>query len=82
MKVYIESLGCFKNKADTEQLVNILAHYNIDIVNNPIISNFIIINTCGFIKPAVEESIERIFEMAKYKERGIKLVAFGCWKEI
>ena len=81
MNVYIESLGCFKNKADTEKLVNTLVQYNIEIVNDPTISNFIIINTCGFIKPAVEESIDRILELAKYKERGAKLIAFGCMIE-
>jgi ribosomal protein S12 methylthiotransferase len=81
MNVYIESLGCFKNRADTEKLVNKLIQHDIAIVSDPNESNIIIINTCGFIKPAVEESIERILELAKYKEKGIKLVAFGCMIE-
>lgn len=81
MNVYIESLGCFKNNADTEKLINILTQYNITIVDDPIISDTIIINTCGFIKPAVEESIERILELSQYKKRGTKLIAFGCMIE-
>jgi ribosomal protein S12 methylthiotransferase len=81
MNVYIESLGCFKNKADTEKFVNKLIQHDIAIVRDPAASNIIIINTCGFIKPAVEESIERILELSKFKEKGAKLVAFGCMIE-
>jgi ribosomal protein S12 methylthiotransferase len=81
MNVYIESLGCFKNKSDTERLANILTEHNIVIVDDPLICETIIINTCGFIRPAVEESIERILELSQYKKNGAKLIAFGCMIE-
>jgi ribosomal protein S12 methylthiotransferase len=81
MKIYIESLGCFKNNADTEILINKLSQHNCIFVDDPNRSDIIIINTCGFIKPAVEESIERILKLSQYKKNGKKLIAFGCMIE-
>ncbi|MDY6821007.1 MAG: 30S ribosomal protein S12 methylthiotransferase RimO [Deferribacterota bacterium] len=81
MNIYIESLGCFKNSADTEELVNLLTKVNFKITNRIDESDVMIINTCGFIEPAVEESIDRILELAKYKDENRKLIAFGCMIE-
>lgn len=79
LKVGLISLGCDKNRIDSEI---ILSHINMDniIVNNPKEADVIIINTCGFIESAKEESIDTILEMSKYKERfNCKLIVVtGC----
>lgn len=79
LKVGLISLGCDKNRIDSEI---ILSHINMDniIVNNPKEADVIIINTCGFIESAKQESIDTILEMSKYKERfSCKLIVVtGC----
>ncbi|MDY0234481.1 MAG: 30S ribosomal protein S12 methylthiotransferase RimO [Gudongella sp.] len=78
--VYIETLGCSKNEVDSEIMRSILDKENFDYTTNPEIANIIIVNTCGFIEDAKEESIDAIFEMSKYKTDGKleKLVLAGC----
>lgn len=79
MKVGFVSLGCCKNLVDSEMIMGMLRENNHTIVSNPAVADAIIINTCGFIEPAKEESINTIFEMAKYKENNLKkLVVCGC----
>ncbi|WP_411682957.1 30S ribosomal protein S12 methylthiotransferase RimO [Clostridium thailandense] len=79
LKVGLISLGCDKNRIDSEI---ILSHINMDniIVNNPKEADIIIVNTCGFIESAKQESIDTILEMSKYKERyNCKLIVVtGC----
>ncbi|MCP4219930.1 MAG: 30S ribosomal protein S12 methylthiotransferase RimO, partial [bacterium] len=74
------SLGCFKNIVDTEVLGGLLEKYNIRIVSPYEDSDWIIINTCGFIRDAKEESIDEILAALEKKETSeIKGVAiFGC----
>ncbi|MDD6042264.1 MAG: 30S ribosomal protein S12 methylthiotransferase RimO [Eubacteriaceae bacterium] len=81
MKVFIETLGCPKNFYDSENAAGILENHNHIIVNQPQDADIIIVNTCGFINDAKTESIERIFEMAEYKENGTKLIVSGCLSE-
>lgn len=78
--VYIETLGCSKNEVDSEIMRSILDKENFDYTTNPENANIIIVNTCGFIEDAKEESIDAIFEMSKYKTIGNleKLVLAGC----
>ena len=78
--VYIETLGCSKNEIDSEIMRSILDKENFDYTTNPENANIIIVNTCGFIEDAKEESIDTIFEMSKYKTEGNleKLVLAGC----
>lgn len=78
--VYIETLGCSKNEVDSEIMRSILNKENFDYTTNPENANIIIVNTCGFIEDAKEESIDTIFEMSKYKTEGNleKLVLAGC----
>ncbi|MGM9873710.1 MAG: 30S ribosomal protein S12 methylthiotransferase RimO [Bacilli bacterium] len=77
-KVGIVSLGCNKNQVDSENILGLLEHDNYEITNNPLNADIIIINTCGFIESSKKESIETIFEMAKYHK---KLVVCGCLAE-
>lgn len=78
--VGLVSLGCSKNRVDSEVLLGKLQQAGIQIVSDPAQAQMIVVNTCGFIEPAKEESIETIFEMARYKEEGQckLLLVTGC----
>ncbi len=77
------SLGCAKNQTDAETMLSILADNGYKIVNDPEIADVIIINTCGFIDSAKQESIDTILEMAEYKESGRckRIIVTGCLAE-
>jgi len=83
MKIGMVSLGCPKNQTDAEIMLGILAEKGHKIVSNPNEAEVIIVNTCGFIDPAKEESINTILEMAEYKKEGSckLLIATGCLSE-
>ncbi len=74
------SLGCSKNRVDSEVLLGLLKEHGYRVVNDPGKAETIVVNTCGFILPAKEESISTIFEMAEYKTTGkLKtLIVTGC----
>ncbi|MGI5849126.1 MAG: 30S ribosomal protein S12 methylthiotransferase RimO [Christensenellales bacterium] len=77
--IYIVSLGCAKNRIDTEHMLGVLAMSNAVIVDEPDDADVIIVNTCGFINEAKQESIDTILEMAKYKEANARVLAVtGC----
>lgn len=81
-KISIITLGCPKNEIDSELMVGILKNQNYRITNALDKADIILINTCGFIDSAKEESIETILEMAKYKEYNCKyLILAGCLAE-
>ena len=77
------SLGCSKNRVDSEQALGFLRERGYQIVSDPAKAEVIIVNTCGFIQPAKEEAISTIFEMAQYKEEGScrLLIATGCFAQ-
>ena len=79
-KVGLVSLGCAKNRVDSENLLGMLAQRGMEIVADPAEADVIFVNTCGFIESAKEESIEAIFDMAQYKKSGRlqKLFVTGC----
>lgn len=74
------SLGCDKNTVDSEIMLQKLLEGGYELVRDDAEAEIIIINTCGFIQSAQEESIETILEMSGYKETGKcrKLVVTGC----
>lgn len=78
MKIYIETLGCPKNFNDSEMAAGILEHAGHKMVSSPEEAELVIVNTCGFINDAKTESIERIFEMAEYKDDKKLLAVSGC----
>ncbi len=80
MKIGIVSLGCAKNLVDSEIALGILSKEGHTIVSDPSRAEIIIVNTCGFIEAAKEESIGAILEMAQYKEKGRcrGLIVMGC----
>ena len=74
------SLGCSKNLVDTEMMVGIMEKAGYELTEDLAEAHVIIINTCTFIDPAKEESIQTILETAEYKKTGVceRLVAAGC----
>ena len=70
MNVGVISLGCVKNRVDTEEMLSFLKEDGFAFVGNPQEADVLIVNTCGFIAPAKEESINAILEMAQYKING------------
>ena len=81
-RVYIESLGCPKNTADSEYMAGILRSAGCEIVKDPGQADVVLVNTCGFIEPAKEESIDTILEFAELKKEDLKkLIVAGCLYE-
>ncbi|WP_138205640.1 30S ribosomal protein S12 methylthiotransferase RimO [Haloimpatiens lingqiaonensis] len=77
-KVGLISLGCDKNRIDSEIILGKL-YEKYEIVNEPNSANIIIVNTCGFIEEAKQEAINTILEMSQYKNGNCKLlIATGC----
>ena len=74
------SLGCSKNRVDSELMLGKLADAGYEITPDPADADAIIVNTCGFIDPAKEESIDTLLEMAGYKKSGRcrLVIATGC----
>jgi len=78
-KVGMVSLGCDKNRVDSELILGSINKFY-EITNNPKDAEIIIINTCGFIESAKQESIDTILEMAEYKKthKCKMIIATGC----
>lgn len=83
IKVSIVSLGCAKNRVDAEMMLYKLREAGFILKDDPADGDAVIVNTCGFIESAKQESIEEILELAKLKEEGkIKaLIVSGCLAE-
>lgn len=80
--IALVSLGCAKNQTDGEIMLGILADEGYNLTSDADEADVIIVNTCGFIESAKQESINAILEMAEYKEGRCKLlIATGCLAE-
>lgn len=77
---HLVSLGCPKNLVDSEVAYGLLENGGWQSVEEPEEASVLLINTCGFIQPAVEESIDEILQLAAYKsaDPDKKLVVIGC----
>ncbi|MCD6534909.1 MAG: 30S ribosomal protein S12 methylthiotransferase RimO [Deltaproteobacteria bacterium] len=80
LKIAVINLGCPKNEVDAEKLVYLLLKENFQLLAEPDEAEVIIVNTCAFIQPAVEEAVETILYLAGFKESGCcrLLVVTGC----
>lgn len=81
MKLGLISLGCSKNLVDSEHLIGLMvAKKGFELTNNVEEAEVVLINTCGFIGDAKEESIQTILEIAEYKNTGNvkKIIVAGC----
>ena len=82
-KLNFISLGCAKALVDSEKLIGALKNTNYDITDNPEDADTMVINTCGFIDMARQESIDTILQATELKKKGTlnKLVVMGCLSE-
>lgn len=80
-KYYLVSLGCAKNTVDSESMDALLQEAGFLPVEKPSQASVLIVNTCGFIQTARQESIDTLQELADYKKPGQMLIAAGCLPE-
>ena len=80
LKVGMISLGCNKTRVDSETALGLLREHGYELTNDPAQADVLMVNTCGFIASAKEESIDAILDMARYKQIGKcrALVVTGC----
>ena len=80
LKTAVVNLGCPKNEVDAEKLVHLLLEDDFQLLAEPDEAEVIIVNTCAFIQPAVEEAVDTILYLAGFKEEGCcrLLVVTGC----
>jgi ribosomal protein S12 methylthiotransferase len=83
MKVHIVTLGCSKNTVDSEVLAGQMHANQLELAATVEEADTLVINTCGFIDAAKEESIQAILEAAELKRQGSlqRLVVAGCLSE-
>ncbi|MDI6709267.1 MAG: 30S ribosomal protein S12 methylthiotransferase RimO [Thermoanaerobacterales bacterium] len=77
-RVYAVSLGCDKNRVDTEVMLGLLTGAGYRTAPHPEEADVILVNTCGFIATAQEEAVQTILEMARYRNDGRPLIVAGC----
>lgn len=79
-KFHLISLGCAKNLVDSELMLGSMAKSGWQLTEEPEDSDYLIVNTCGFIQPAVEEAIAEILELVKIKESfpEKRIIVVGC----
>jgi ribosomal protein S12 methylthiotransferase len=82
-KISVITLGCSKNTVDSERLINQLRINNLKLIDKPDEADTLIINTCGFIEAAKEESINTILNAVALKQEGKlkKIIVAGCLSE-
>ncbi len=80
MRFGMISLGCCKNRVDSETALSLMAEKGYEITSSPQEADILMVNTCGFIEAAKQEAIDTILEMAEYKKKGRcrLLVVSGC----
>ena len=78
---YLVSLGCAKNTVDSESMAALLEGAGYRGVEQPSKASILIVNTCGFLKPAIQESLETLQGLAHRKRPGQLLIATGCLSE-
>jgi len=81
--VYLETLGCAKNIVDSQVMIGRLLNEGYELTADPEQCDVMIVNTCGFIADAVNESIHRILTLAQLKQAGAPktLIVAGCLSE-
>lgn len=78
-KFGVVSLGCDKNRVDTEKMLAMIRGCGCTITDNPEEAQILIVNTCGFLQSARTEAIETVLEFAEYRKDNLeKMVVTGC----
>lgn len=78
---WVETLGCPKNKVDSEKLEGRLSSQGLVSAANPTSADVLVVNTCAFIEAARMESIETVLDLVEMKKSGAKVVVTGCMAE-
>ncbi len=78
LSIVVSSLGCAKNQVDTEEMLGLILPRGCFLCRDPEEADVILVNTCGFIDSAKEESIQTILELANVKSEQQKLLVCGC----
>ena len=78
--IHMVALGCPKNRVDTERMAGLARRHGMALTADPADAETILINTCGFVADASEESIDTVLELARFKEEGrcTRLIMAGC----
>ena len=78
--ILLVALGCPKNRVDSERMAGLARRHGLELVSDPACAETILVNTCGFLADAAEESIDTVLELAQYKEQGRcrRLIMAGC----
>lgn len=82
LRFYLLSLGCAKNTVDSQSMAQLLGSVGYARVADPAAADLLIVNTCGFIFPAREESLTVLRELAAGRQPGQKLIAAGCLSQL
>ena len=82
MRFYIASLGCAKNDVISDHMTQLLLDAGHVIVDTPQKADWLLVNTCGFIEPARQESLAALRDLAEKKRPHQKLVAAGCYAQL
>ena len=77
----IVSLGCAKNTVDANGMAILLQRAGFRSTEDPSSADYVIVNTCGFINPAREESLDTLRDLAGGLKQNQKLIAAGCWAQ-
>jgi ribosomal protein S12 methylthiotransferase len=77
-RYHLVTLGCAKNSVDTDSMASLMEGAGYRVTQRPARADVIVVNTCGFIGPAREESLRTLRELASSKRPGQKLIAAGC----
>ncbi|SEP90827.1 ribosomal protein S12 methylthiotransferase [Lachnospiraceae bacterium NE2001] len=79
LNILLVTLGCDKNTADSERMLGLIDKSEYNLVSDPEVADVAIVNTCCFIESATQESIDKLLELAAYKEGRLKyLICTGC----
>lgn len=81
MKLGLISLGCEKNRIDSELFLGVAIKYGLTLTSDIKEADIIVVNTCGFIESAKKEAIDTILEVCDYKKNNVKIIAMGCLVE-
>jgi len=79
--LFLVSLGCAKNRVDSEHMLGILNRDGYEIVDDIEKARYVVVNTCGFLQEAAQEAVDVILDAARFKETGTleRLVVTGCF---
>ncbi|HZU72707.1 MAG TPA: 30S ribosomal protein S12 methylthiotransferase RimO [Acidimicrobiales bacterium] len=80
-RYWIETLGCPKNQVDSDKLAGTLAAAGMAVADDPAHADLVVVNTCAFIEPARQESIDTVLALADERRPGARLVVTGCMAE-